>query len=133
MIVFLVLLIGCVGIFFYLKKVLVIAKVYEDVQAAYIAIFVVFRKRKEHLFGTYENDLDLMAFYESLNELSLDKRINEELDLAIIDDDCLLYKEEALEKIEVYNKLLQKYDLLAKKEPMLVKLLAHDFLKEIII
>lgn len=133
MIVFLILLIGCVGIFFYLKKVLVIAKVYEDVQAAYIAIFITFRKRKEHLFATYKNDLDLMAFYESLNELALDKRLKEELDLAIIDDDCLLYKEEALEKIEDYNKLLQKYDLLAKKEPVLVKLLAHDHLKEIII
>ena len=133
MIVFLVLLIGCVGIFFYLKKVLVIAKAYEDVQAAYIAIFVVFRKRKEHLFGTYENDLDLISFYDSLNDLDLDKRLKEELDLAIIDDDCLLYRKEALEKIEVYNELLQKYNLLAKKETLLVKLLAHDHLKEIII
>lgn len=112
-------------IYIALNKIMPFIKVYEDTEKAYTDIFVILRKRKEYLYENYPNDLDLLTFYEDIQSLDLKDRLKEELTLRSIDDTFDDYLNEALSKIDTYNKQVVIYQKEVFEHRLLYKLLAY--------
>ncbi len=123
-ILFIGLFIICLLIVITLNRALPFIRTYEETEKAYTDIFVVLRKRKEYLFDNYPHDLDLLAYYESLEQLDLLSRLEEELALRSIDDTFDDYRKEVLSKIGLYNEKVCLYQKEAAEHRLLYKLLA---------
>ncbi len=124
-ILYVILLIICIMIYIVLNKIMPFIKVYEDTEKAYTDIFVTLRIRKEYLYENYPNDLDLLTFYEDIQDLDLKDRLKEELTLRSIDDTFDDYLNEALSKIDIYNKQVAIYQKEASEHRLLYKILAY--------
>ena len=124
-ILYVILLIICIMIYIVLNKIMPFIKVYEDTEKAYTDIFVTLRIRKEYLYENYPNDLDLLTFYEDIQDLDLKDRLKEELTLRSIDDTFDDYLNEALSKIDTYNKQVAIYQKEVFEHRLLYKLLAY--------
>ena len=124
-ILYVILLIICIMIYIALNKIMPFIKVYEDTEKAYTDIFVTLRIRKEYLYENYPNDLDLLTFYEDIQSLDLKDRLKEELTLRSIDDTFDDYLNEALSKIDIYNKQVAIYQKEASEHRLLYKILAY--------
>ena len=123
--IYIVLFINALSVIYIVSKLIIFQRAYEDLEKAYVDIFVILRKRKEHLEATYPNDLAFMDFYERAYGLKLKERLIEELALRSIDDEADLFKEEALDKIRIYEEKLEEYKKEKEAAPLFHRLLAH--------
>ena len=130
-IIFLILCISIIAILMVLDKLIFLLKSYEKTTAAFVEIFKWLRKRHEHLDEEYPYDLDILTFYSDSHALNLKERIIAELDLPIIDDECLEYKEKAIDSILTYQRLHLEYTNIMSAHPYLRKLLALEELLDL--
>ena len=130
-IIFLILCIAIIAILIILGKIITLFKSYEETTAAFVEIFKWLRKRHEHLDEEYPYDLDILTFYTDSHALDLKERIIAELDLPIMDDECLEYRKKAITSIMTYQKLYLEYIDMLNAHPYLKRLLALEKLVDL--